>query len=313
MNTTAQDGEGRFGAVLVLTVALQWTLGGPALAQEARIVEVDGRAVRVQTVGLERAGPTSPVVVFEAGFMYDGLRAWTSILSDVAEFAPVIAYDRAGIGGSEPDGMTPTPRHVAENLQRLLRALGVEPPYVLVGHSLGGPFIRMFAELFPDQVRGLVFIDPTPTTSETQRREFEEAMGLTEANRLAIADLSRQQLLGMPSTSVRAEAEMIINARLSHWPEFQGLEPMPDVPVGILLAGRYDPRADDGLERSCEPRQCHEQMLAVRTDWLARELTGVRRGWLTVAMDAGHFIQIDDPDLVVWTICRVWSSETAPH
>jgi pimeloyl-ACP methyl ester carboxylesterase len=299
------------GVLLGLTIALTGAAPGLGNAQEVRMVDVDGRMVRVQTAGLEQASPTNPIVVFEAGFMVDGLSAWTSILSDVAGFAPVVAYDRAGVGGSEPDGIDPTAGHVARNLHRLLAALGAEPPYVLVGHSLGGPFIRMFAHLFPDEVAGLVFIDPTPTTSEEERRERERAMGLSEASRSAIADISREQLARMPSASIRAETEMIIDSRLNHWPEFQELNPMPNVPVAILMAGRYEPRLDDGIERDCEPRQCHAQVLRVTREWQARQISGVSRAWLTVAMDAGHFIQNDDPELTVWTIRRIWSSEPA--
>jgi hypothetical protein len=158
-------------------------------------------------------------------------------------------------------------------------------------------------------VRGLVFIDPTPTTSEQDRREVEAAMGLSEDSRFAIADLQRAQLPTMPSASVRAEAEMLIAARLDNWPEFQALGPLPDVPVAILMAGRYEPRPDDGLPRTCEPRRCYEQELVVRREWLARQLNGVTRAWLTVVMDSGHFIQNDDPELVVSTVRRVWSSE----
>lgn len=295
--------------VAVLAVVMEGALFVSAGAQETRLVEVDGRDVRVRTAGLDRRGDGTPVMVFEAGFMNDGLSAWTSILSEVAEFAPVVAYDRAGIGGSEPDGQVPTAGHVAENLHRLLSVLGADPPYVLVGHSLGGPFIRMFVELYPDEVSGLVFIDPTPTTSEQDRRDTEAATGLTASSRSVIADMQRAQLPGMPSASVRAEAEMLINARINHFPEFQGLGALPDVPTAILMSARYEPRPDDGLERACEPRQCHDQEVAIRREWLARQLTGVRQGWLTVVTDSGHFIQNDDSELVVWTIRRVWSRE----
>ena len=240
--------------------------------------------------------------------MYDGLSAWTSVLGQVAEFAPVVAYDRAGVGGSEPDGVAPTPQHVARNLHRLLGALDAEPPYVLVGHSLGGPFVRMFTELYPAEVRGIVYIDPMYTTSEVERGQLERAMGVAEASRPAIEALVREQLAGMPSASIRAEAEMILEGRMSHWPDFQSLGPMPDVPIAVLLAGRYEPRPDDGLERDCEPRECHARVLAFTREWWAARVAEVSWGMLTVLTDSGHFIQNEHPELVVRTIRRIWSS-----
>ena len=120
----------------------------PAQAQNARMVDVDGHQMRVRTAGIENAGPAAPVVVFEAGGT-QGLTTWRSVFQDVAEFAAVVAYDRAGTHGSESDGELPTPRHVAENLHTLLEQVGAEPPYVLVGHSLGGLYIRMFTGMYP--------------------------------------------------------------------------------------------------------------------------------------------------------------------
>ena len=134
-------------------------------------------------------------------------------------------------------------------------------------------------------------------------------MGLSAASRPAIEALVREQLPGMPSASIRAEAEMILAGRRSHWPDFQNLSPMPDVPVAVLLAGRYEPRPDDGLERDCEPRECHAQVLAFTREWWADKVAAVSRGMLTVVNDSGHFIQNEHPDLVVWMIRRIWSSE----
>ena len=126
-----------------------------AQAQEPRMVEVDGHRMRVRTSGIENAGPGTPVVVFEAGGGQN-LTTWRSVFEDVADFAAVVAYDRAGRGGSEPDRERQTPRHVAENLHALLEELGAEPPYVLVGHSFGGLVIRMFTGMYPEDVSGVV-------------------------------------------------------------------------------------------------------------------------------------------------------------
>ena len=295
-----------------LAIAMLVSCGSAASQSVVRTVEVDGRRVRVQTAALESGADTTSIVVFEAGFMFDGLSAWTSIVDDVSAFAPVVAYDRAGIGGSEPDGEVPTPRHVVENLHALLDALDAPPPYVLVGHSLGGAFIRMYAALHPDEIAGLVFVDPTDTMSEKEQHEYDRAMGLSEQGRRKLTAAAREQFNALPSASVRAEAEMMYAQREAHWPELQKLPPMPDVPVSVLMAARYEPRPTDAAERDCDPRECHDRRIAVRRAWLARLADEVPHGSLTVVKHTGHFIQNDDPELVVWNIRRVLEADPLP-
>jgi hypothetical protein len=107
----------------LLVLAALWACRSEVAPPAVRMVDVDGRQVRVQTSGLDVHDDVTAIVVFEAGFMFDGLSAWTSIIEDVAEFAPVVTYDRAGIGLSEPDGQVPTPAHVVANLRALPPAL----------------------------------------------------------------------------------------------------------------------------------------------------------------------------------------------
>jgi pimeloyl-ACP methyl ester carboxylesterase len=106
-----------------------------------------------------------------------GLNAWSPVLQDVSEFATVVAYDCAGIGGSEADGHAPTPTHVARKLRALLTGIGMSPPYVLVGHSWGGLLIRMFAAMYPGEVAGLVYVDPTDPRSLEQNLAYLQASG----------------------------------------------------------------------------------------------------------------------------------------
>ena len=298
----------RLTSFLALAALVGWAPG--AGAQEVRMVEVEGRLVRVQTAGLEDAARAAPVVVFEAGFMMnDGLSAWTSVVGEVAEFVPVVAYDRAGIGGSEPDGEVPTPRHVAENLHGLLDALNASPPYVLVGHSLGGIFIRMYAAHYPEEVAGLVYVDPAIIMSERDSREYDRAMGISEEGRRKLTAAVREGFSDLPNGSVRAEAEMMYDQGAAGWPEFQQLPPEPDVPVSVLMAARYEPRPADDAERDCAPKECHSRRIAYRGALLAEMADEMTNGTLTVANNTGHFIQNDDPELVVWSIRRVLAAE----
>ena len=144
----------------------------PAFAQNTtlptRIVNVAGGDMRVWTEGLAQRQPGKPVVILEAG-AGNGLEAWRPVFADIAKRAPVVAYDRRGIGQSQPDTERPTLRRVAASLHALLQRLGAAPPYVLVGHSWGGAFIRAFADAHPRDVAGMVFVDASDI--ETSRPE----------------------------------------------------------------------------------------------------------------------------------------------
>lgn len=123
---------------------------GPA---PGTLVDVGGRKLH-----LFCSGHGSPTVVFEAGassFAID----WTLVQQQVARRNRVCAYDRAGMGWSDPS--TPeTRRTVPADLQALLRAAGERAPYVLVGASLGGLHVRSYIADYPDDVVGLVLVDP---------------------------------------------------------------------------------------------------------------------------------------------------------
>ena len=141
----------------VLAAAL--LAGGIASAQSTlpapRLQAVDGRQVEILTGGIESAPGT---VVFEAG-LRETLATWTPVLRQVAPKARVFAYNRPGYGRSdavdEPrDGAT-----VVEELRRALHEAGCAPPYVLVGHSMGGLYMQAFARAHASEVAGVVLVD----------------------------------------------------------------------------------------------------------------------------------------------------------
>jgi pimeloyl-ACP methyl ester carboxylesterase len=110
------------------------------------------------------AGHGSPAVVFETGGSAAAggpLEAWERVQPAVSWFTTTVSYDRAGIGSS-PSGPKPRDaRQVARELHLALQNAHVAPPYVLVGHSFGGPLIRVFAGMYPEGVCGLVLVEPT--------------------------------------------------------------------------------------------------------------------------------------------------------
>src|SRR5258706_581780 len=104
-------------------------------------------------------GEGSPTVVMEAGFASTPATG-SKGQPEGAKFARVVAYDRAGLGSSEAGPSPRTAERIANELHSALRSAGLRPPYVLVSHSAGGAYIRVFAHLYPKEVAGLVFVDP---------------------------------------------------------------------------------------------------------------------------------------------------------
>src|SRR5579884_910974 len=108
---------------------------------------------------LYHAGKGTPAVVIEAGAGAFGLD-YLNLLDLCAKRTTSVLYDRAGTGWSDPGPLSRSAREIVTDLHNALSAAGVEGPYLLVGHSLGGLLVRAFAQHFPNDVVGLVLIDP---------------------------------------------------------------------------------------------------------------------------------------------------------
>lgn len=104
-------------------------------------------------------GKGEATVLFESGIGATHLN-WRGIQDPIATLAQTITYDRAGLGWSSPCRTPRTPCNVATELHQMLEAAGMRPPYVLVGHSFGGLVMRRYALLYPEEVTGVVLVDP---------------------------------------------------------------------------------------------------------------------------------------------------------
>jgi pimeloyl-ACP methyl ester carboxylesterase len=292
----------RFALVVATLACATAPLAAQAAAAiETRMVEVDGRSLRVQTGGWHHRDLGRPIVIFQNG-MGTPLEGWRPILSRTAEFAAVVAYDRAGIGGSEWDEQTPTPAHVNATLSRLLEALGAEPPYVLVGFSLGGSYVQHFAGTQPDAVAGLVFID-APELTRWREREAEifAALGIGHEARAAFYDAERRLVAAAPPAA-RAELDMVLDMVSRPVPELETLTAR-DVPTAVLMALRFE--MPPGFDSPIDYRRIWDvdRRLLIRqhTDWIASN----EEATIVLASHAGHAIHWSDPDLVVESIRRV--------
>ena len=131
----------------------------PPSPQHARtapgqLIDVGGHRLH-----LVSSGSGAPVVVMEAALGGSSI-SWSLVQPAVARLTQVCAYDRSGFGWSDPGPMPRTAGRVADELRTLLDVGGVQPPFVLVGHSFGGLVMRIFAARYRDKVAGLVLVDP---------------------------------------------------------------------------------------------------------------------------------------------------------
>ena len=118
-----------------------------------QMVDVDGIQVR-----MDCRGSGSPTVVLESGAQSYSIHWWL-IQDEVAKFTRVCSYDRPGYGWSDSAPAMSSSQQVATLLHATLEAAGERPPYLMVGHSLGGVFVRTFAAEYPEEVVGMVLVD----------------------------------------------------------------------------------------------------------------------------------------------------------
>jgi pimeloyl-ACP methyl ester carboxylesterase len=153
--------------ISVINAALAWTVFsiGALRAQQAEIGPPPGDLINIggRRLHLYCLGAGSPTVILEAGggaFALD----WALVQPEIASTTRVCSYDRARYGWSDPSPQAETPESVAKDLHALLEAAHERPPFVLVGHSMGGIYVRIYERRFPSEVVGMVLDDPSHET-----------------------------------------------------------------------------------------------------------------------------------------------------
>jgi pimeloyl-ACP methyl ester carboxylesterase len=215
-------------------------------------------------------GQGSPTVILESG-LGQGAEAWSKVQAEVAQLTRTVAYDRAGIGESEPGPKPRTAQQIAVELRTALKNAYVAPPYVLVGHSASGFNIRVFASMYPREVVGMVFIDPAQE-------------GLDEwlkANRPEVWKQTQESLAASPE-GVRDEAA----ASEASMKQAQAARRPKDVPVILLTGTRTD---------NFRTPELLQAWLNMHKEWL-KQVPNARH---VLAEKSGHDIHRDEPELVI--------------
>lgn len=220
------------------------------------------------------AGHGGPTVVLENG-LGGKLDWWAKVLPEVAKETRVFAYNRPGVGASDE---VSTPRdggHIVEELRRNLREKGIAPPYVLVGHSIGGLYMQFYARRYPHEVAGLVLVDSThPEQMKGAGARENWPTWLKVVFDVANSETGEKELSAIPATGAAVLA----------------LPPLKGKPVIVLSA----------KEPMNETSEMARDANAKRAD-IVRLHPGAKQVWV----DSGHGIPLEKPGDVVAGIREV--------
>ncbi|PRC94929.1 alpha/beta fold hydrolase [Solimicrobium silvestre] len=126
-----------------------------------KLIDIGGRKIQIDC-----RGTGSPTVVFESGMDNLGSLSWSTVQEEVSKTTRACSYSRAGIMWSDPSDGAQNSKKIAADLNAVLTKAGEKAPFVLVAHSLGGPYAITYTKYYGNQVAGLVLIDPTPPDYE---------------------------------------------------------------------------------------------------------------------------------------------------
>jgi pimeloyl-ACP methyl ester carboxylesterase len=256
-----------------------------AACEADRLVVPGDRAVRERIVRTQSGSyiqtrvdhlwgaATSPTVVLMSG-LDTPLEMWSELRTQLARDVRVFSYDRAGVGRSGTVSGSRQATVVAQELHETLRAAGVPGPYILVAHSIGGLYARVFANRYASTVAGVVLVDAT----------HETLLGMLGPEDLAAiaADLK------YPG----AQREVLAQARSV---EEVLAAPLPDVPLSVITSMKPEPG---------QGPEVREWFAELQGEWLRQVTRGEQ-----VRTTAGHMIPLEEPALIASAIRRVigWS------
>jgi pimeloyl-ACP methyl ester carboxylesterase len=308
------------GGLIVLAVLagisyeqiMRWRAAREFPAQ-GRLIDIGGRRMQIDC-----RGSGAPTVVFEAGLDTMGSLSWSAVHDAVAATTRACAYSRAGIMWSEARTGEFEPDGVARDLHALLLAAGERAPFVLVGHSLGGPYIMNFTRLYPQDVAGLVFVDAShPDQVDRMTRaagkKMEAGKGIMKAaSALSWTGIPRLVSAHTGSPTIPPQAKLAEDAYISRslsaaLQELDALDAtfaaagqlrqLGDRPLVVLTAMKpYPPTMLKAMEMTAEQGR---RIQAAWKDMHNDEASWSHHSRHELVADATHYIQFDRPDVVI--------------
>lgn len=308
-----------FTVMAVLVLLLVTTLSS---AQELPPAPGERVDIGGYSLHLHCMGEGSPTVIIETGLTVQAL-SWKSAQTAMSEFTRVCTYDRAGYGWSDLGVMPRTARQITSELVTLLTNANIEAPYVLVGHSIGGTYMRYLAATQPELVAGVVLVDASPpdyfalvdTEPTVAQSVLAESIGFDD---FIYEMRTTGEYIGFPAPGVAeedVETYIALAARESFWEtayselvsaghsldQTRIAGDLGDLPLIVLSATL--PFGDTAEE-------VEAQALWLQTQEVQASLS--TRGEFRAVADSRHYIYVDQPQVVIDAVREIVEAATAP-
>lgn len=301
--------------------------GAAAFARPHQLIDVGGRKMNLYC-----SGQGATTVIFDAPSGDAGWN-WFKVQPAVAAHTRACVFDRAGLGFSDPARRPNTSENVADDLHKTLAGAGIKPPYLLVGNSLGGANVQVFAYRYPAEVKGLVLVEPQHE-DETRRLDKASQGNLGKMYAMVAGQYkfcldaaragfkagseARANCVGAPAdvygpalgqavataTSTPAYWQTVIDEwdaiKLSDEQLRKRRRSFGDMPL-IVLTRSVSPYAEPGKPQSALNKATEDENFAIQKEIAALSTRGKQR----VVPGAGHVVQAEKPQAVVEAVLEV--------
>ncbi|QOS79764.1 alpha/beta hydrolase [Paenibacillus sp. JNUCC31] len=336
MDTSIQSKHKRKFGVLKFTLGLfctvlliigggflyEWYASSQAKSEfppAGKLVEAGGYKLHIH-----KQGNGSPTIIMEAGSGETSL-SWRDIPSELAKHATVVTYDRAGYAWSEAAPTERTGANIVQELHLALENEGINGPYVMVGHSLGGMYARLFTQMYSNEVQGLVLIDARPEDDDRNTKALlqqDHFIGNPPASLLSLLKLSGSfrlfpdfMLEGLVAEQDRdAFINVIATPSFFHAKEEEGAlafttedairgQNLGSIPIRIIARGLPQNYAQAGIST-----EVGQQLESIWQTGQRNMMNLSSDSEFIIAKQSGHMVIHDEPELVVQTILELISS-----
>jgi pimeloyl-ACP methyl ester carboxylesterase len=327
-------------SLLAIGFVYQWLGGRRDLRRyppPGSIFNINGTDLHIRV-----AGQGTPPVIFEAGVAASSV-SWRPVQDAIAEFTATAAYDRAGFAWSGRSKESLSAGEMNDNLRALLRQAGLAPPYILVGHSFGAFLTRLYASRWPEEVAGLVLIDPAlvqewGSPGEEKLRMLGRGVSLSRRGGLLAKIGFVRFSLAMLTSGLRFIPKLLsqLTSGKGHSVSSRLVGEVRKLPVELWPAVQSHwcrPESFESMARHLEQLPATAASVAKLGSFCSIPVTVISGGHLTgpqsaeheaiahssaqgrhiFAKESGHWVHLDQPDTVIEAIREMVRRVTESH